>query len=73
MRLFSALTYPERMPRPRSERLPAPRVLSHLGVMLVVSVVLGVVVSGLAIPFAGVLGFTANNVADTMDDLPTEP
>lgn len=60
------------MPRPASERLPAPRVLSHLGVMLLVSVVLGVVVSGLAIPFAGVLGFTANNVAETMDELPTE-
>ncbi|MEA2724627.1 MAG: hypothetical protein QOH59_2398, partial [Gemmatimonadales bacterium] len=39
--------------------------------MLIVSVILGVVVSGLAIPFAGVLGFTANNVAETMDDLPT--
>jgi membrane peptidoglycan carboxypeptidase len=46
--------------------------MSHLGVMLIVSAVLGVVVSGLAIPFAGVLGFTANNVADTMDELPTE-
>jgi membrane peptidoglycan carboxypeptidase len=46
-------------------------VLSHLGVMLIVSVILGVVVSGLAIPFAGVLGFTAKNVADTMDELPT--
>ncbi|MDQ4053968.1 MAG: penicillin-binding protein, partial [Actinomycetota bacterium] len=59
------------MPRPRSERLSAPRVLSHLAVMLVVSVILGVVVSGLAIPFAGVLGFTTKNVAETMDDLPT--
>ncbi len=39
--------------------------------MLIVSVILGVVVSGLAIPFAGVLGFTAGNVAETMDDLPT--
>ena len=44
------------MSRPRSERPSAPRVLSHLGVMVVVSAVLGVVVSGLAIPFAGVLG-----------------
>jgi len=59
------------MPRPLSERPSAPRVLSHLGVMLIVSVILGVVVSGLAIPFAGVLGFTAKNVADTMDELPT--
>ena len=37
-----------------------------------VSVVLGVVVSGLAIPLAGVFGFAARSTADTMDDLPTE-
>jgi len=60
------------MPRPPSERLSSPKVLSHLGVMLVVSAVLGVVVSGLAIPFAGVLGFATQKAADTMDDLPTE-
>ncbi len=48
------------------------RVLSHLGVMLAVSVVLGVVVAGLAIPFAGVAGIGAKNVADTMDTLPEE-
>ncbi len=40
--------------------------------MLIVSVVLGVVVSGLAIPFAGVLGFAARNTADGMDNLPQE-
>ena len=39
--------------------------------MAVVSVVLGVVVSGLAIPFAGLVGFTTDKVAETMDDLPT--
>ena len=60
------------VPRPASERLSAPKVLSHLGVMLLVSAVLGVVVSGLAIPFAGVVGFATREVADTMDDLPTE-
>ncbi|CAN5492898.1 transglycosylase domain-containing protein [soil metagenome] len=43
-----------------------------MGVMLVVAVVLGVVVSGLAIPFAGVLGFAARNTADGMDNLPQE-
>ncbi len=47
-------------------------IASHLGVMIVVSVVLGVVVSGLAIPFAGVLGFAARSTADTVDDLPQE-
>ncbi|THJ05129.1 PASTA domain-containing protein [Nocardioides sp.] len=40
--------------------------------MLLVSVVLGVVVSGLAIPFAGVAGFTSRNLAESVDDLPQE-
>ena len=57
---------------PRHERLPAYRVLSHVVVMIVVSVVLGVVVAGLAIPFAGIAGVGARNVARTMDDLPEE-
>ncbi len=48
------------------------RVLSHLGVMVVVSAVLGVLVAGLAIPFAGVIGVGARNVASTMDNLPEE-
>jgi membrane peptidoglycan carboxypeptidase len=39
--------------------------------MAVVSVVLGVVVSGLAIPFAGLVGFTTDKVTETIDDLPT--
>ncbi|MEO9321997.1 transglycosylase domain-containing protein [Nocardioides sp. C4-1] len=60
------------MSRPRSERPRPTTILSHLGVMVVVSAVLGVVVSGLAIPFAGVMGFAARNVADTTDDLPQE-
>jgi membrane peptidoglycan carboxypeptidase len=46
--------------------------MSHIGVMAVVSVILGVVVSGLAIPFAGVLGFAANTTAEGMDNLPQE-
>jgi membrane peptidoglycan carboxypeptidase len=57
---------------PRHERLPAYRVLSHLVVMVVVAAVLGVVVAGLAIPFAGIAGIGARNVARTMDDLPEE-
>ncbi|HYG95235.1 MAG TPA: transglycosylase domain-containing protein [Nocardioides sp.] len=56
----------------RNGGLPAHKVASHLGVMLVVSAVLGVVVSGLAIPFAGVLGFTARNVAESIEELPQE-
>jgi membrane peptidoglycan carboxypeptidase len=57
---------------PRHERLPAYRVLSHLVVMVVVAAVLGVVVAGLAIPFAGLTGMGARNVARTMDNLPEE-
>ena len=60
------------MPTPRSDRLSAARVASHLGVMLAVATVLGVVVAGLAIPFAGLLGVGAKQVAQTMDDLPAE-
>ena len=57
---------------PRQERLPAYRVLSHLVVMVVVAIVLGIVVAGLAIPFAGIAGIGARNVARTMDNLPEE-
>ncbi|HRD63422.1 MAG TPA: transglycosylase domain-containing protein [Nocardioides sp.] len=57
---------------PRHERLPAYRVLSHLLVMVAVAVVLGIVVAGLAIPFAGMAGIGARNVARTMDNLPEE-
>ncbi len=45
---------------------------SHLSIMLVVAAVLGVVVAGLAIPFAGVLGFASQKVSDGVDDLPQE-
>jgi membrane peptidoglycan carboxypeptidase len=51
-------------------RVPATRVLSHLGVMVLVSAVMGVVVAGLAIPFAGIAGITARNMADSMSELP---
>ena len=57
---------------PPQERLPAHRVLSHLVVMVAVAAVLGVVVAGLAIPFAGLAGIGARNVARTMDNLPEE-
>src|SRR4051812_10296106 len=60
------------MPVPSDERLPSSRVASHLLVMLAVAAVMGVVVAGLAIPFAGVLGVGARNVAQTMDSLPAE-
>jgi membrane peptidoglycan carboxypeptidase len=72
MRALGLLTYPEAVSMPRQERLPAHRVLSHVMVMVAVSAVLGIVVAGLALPFAGVVGVGARNVAHTMDDLPEE-
>ncbi len=57
---------------PDSERLPPSRVLSHLGVMAAVAAVMGVIVAGLAIPFAGVAGIGAKDVAESMDSLPAE-
>ena len=60
------------MSRPRSDRPSAARVASHLGVMITVAAVMGVVVAGLVIPFAGVLGVGARHVAAAMDNLPAE-
>ncbi|MEV5003266.1 transglycosylase domain-containing protein [Nocardioides sp. LML1-1-1.1] len=60
------------MSRTRFDGLPPGKIASHLGVMLLVAAVLGVVVSGLAIPFAGVAGFTARNVAESVETLPQE-
>ena len=54
------------------DRIPPNQVLAHLGVMALVSVVLGIVVAGLAIPFAGVLGFAARDLSDSMRNLPEE-
>ena len=60
------------MSTPRSDRLSTSRVFAHLAVMMAVAAVLGVVVAGLAIPFAGIAGLGARSVADTMDNLPAE-
>jgi membrane peptidoglycan carboxypeptidase len=57
---------------PPGERLPASRVASHLAVMAIVAAVMGVVVAGLAIPFAGVLGIGAKSLSHTVDDLPAK-
>src|SRR4051794_21574807 len=57
---------------PRDDSLPARRVASHLLVMVAVAAVMGAVVAGLAIPFAGVLGIGARQVAQAMDNLPAE-
>ena len=57
---------------PPDERLPAARVASHLAVMAVVAAVMGVVVAGLVIPFAGVLGIGAKSLSHTVEALPAD-
>jgi membrane peptidoglycan carboxypeptidase len=57
---------------PPDERLPASRVASHLAVMAVVAAVMGVVVAGLVIPFAGVLGIGAKSLSHTVEALPAD-
>jgi membrane peptidoglycan carboxypeptidase len=58
------------MTLPPEERLPTSRVASHLGVMAVVAAVMGVVVAGLAIPFAGVLGIASKSLSHSVESLP---
>ena len=60
------------MPLPASERLSSSRVLGHLGVMAAVAAVMGVVVAGLAIPFAGLAGLGARDLSRTIDNLPAQ-
>ena len=55
-----------------SERLGFASILSHLGVMVAVSAVMGVLAAGLAIPFAGVAGLGARSAAEQMDNLPAD-
>jgi membrane carboxypeptidase/penicillin-binding protein len=47
-------------------------VLSHLAVIVAVSGVMGVLVAGMVIPFAGVLGVGSKALSKTMKDLPEE-
>ena len=47
-------------------------VVSHLGVIVVVSVVLGVLTAGLAVPLAGALGAATKATSSSMRDLPEE-
>ena len=60
------------MSAPPGDRLSAGRILSHLAVMVAVAGVMGVVVAGLAIPFAGALGIGARGVAKSIEELPAE-
>ncbi len=61
---------PDQRPPVRSNARPS--VLSHLAVMGAVAAVMGVLVAGLAIPFAGVVGVAAKDVSEGMVDLPDE-
>ena len=55
-----------------TDRLGFASVLSHVGVMVAVSAVTGVLVAGLAIPFAGIAGLGARSVSESIDNLPSE-
>ncbi len=59
------------MPR-RPAQLTFGTVISHLGVIIAVSVVLGLLVAGLAVPFVGALGYGSNVAARSMKKLPAE-
>ncbi|MDT0200515.1 penicillin-binding protein [Nocardioides sp. AE5] len=60
------------MPDNSGETSRAATVLSHLGSMVAVAAILGIVTAGLAIPFAAVVGLTASSVADSLNELPDE-
>jgi membrane peptidoglycan carboxypeptidase len=47
-------------------------VLAHLGVMVAVAAVMGLLTAGLALPFAAVTGLSTRSVADGMDKVPDE-
>ena len=59
------------MPR-RDQDLSAASVLSHLGVMLGVSALTGLLVAGLALPFVAVAGMGAQGVTRSLEDLPED-
>ena len=46
--------------------------VSHLGVMVAVAAVMGVLVAGLAIPFTAVTGLSTRTVAEGMDKIPAD-
>ena len=56
----------------RTDRLRPLSVLSHLGVMVAVAAVMGVLVAGLALPFAAVTGLSTRTLADGMDKIPAD-
>jgi membrane peptidoglycan carboxypeptidase len=64
------------MPSPRPTKptsgLTFGSVTSQVGVMVVLSMLMGVLVAGLAIPFAGVLGMGTKSLSKSMKDFPVK-
>ncbi len=58
--------------RNRTRDLTPGGVLSHLGVMLAVSALVGLLVAGIAIPFAALTGVGAKTAADSLKKLPAD-
>src|ERR1700755_496590 len=56
----------------RADRLRPASVLSPLGAMVAVAAGMGVLVAGLAIPFAAVTGLSTRTLADGMDKIPAK-
>ncbi len=56
----------------RDRELTAGGVVSHLGVMLAVSALVGLLVAGIAIPFAALAGLGARAGADSLKNLPAD-
>ena len=57
---------------PLSSPLTSRTVVSHLTVILAVSVVLGVLAAGLVIPLVGLVGYASGTTARSMQNLPAE-
>jgi membrane peptidoglycan carboxypeptidase len=57
---------------PRRDSLTFNTVASHLGVIVAVSAVIGVLVAGLAVPVVSALGYGTAKVADSLQNLPEE-
>ena len=60
------------MARPKSSRLTLREVSSHLTVMVALSALMGLLVAGLAIPFAGAIGVGAKSLSESVEDLPED-
>ncbi|MFL6155180.1 MAG: transglycosylase domain-containing protein, partial [Marmoricola sp.] len=60
------------MPARHPSQLTFRDVTSHLGVIVALSALMGLLVAGLAIPFAGALGMGAKSLSSSVKDLPED-